>query len=771
MVISVTGCAYFNTFYNAKKLFNEAQSISLDDKGRPKATAIQKYNKSIKKCGIILTDYQKSKWADDALFLLGQSLFYKGNNYIQAIEQFEDLILLYPNSELVPDARLYIARSKFRSHKKKEAYQLLQDFINDPTLKENHPKALMNLANYHLEKNELVEAHNTLNKLISDYPKSDEYEEAFFLQGKTLFIDKKYSQSNEVFRALIKSKISKKIKLDSRYFLILNNLELNQYEEAYDLVKKLLKDEYRTERIADLEIVQARSLVGIGELENAVTIFQNVISNNKRTRIAADASFYLAETYFKVTGDYESAIESYNNVKSSFSNSEFVELSLSRSAVASKIIQFNNPETDIPINTLIEQQFKLAEFYNEVLNRPDSALAIYDRIISNETKLPILIDSLETLKIMRDQQKKNLTTSDIDEIILSDTLTSDTLMLDPFPVDSLDMIKKNELALRELANLDSIMIDTVNVNLNSYLEKNKEDFEIYNAEYIPFARFIKIWLLYNTYEDTLEAVNTYNKLEAISPENEYTIAAEKLLNNEEFEIENPVRKEHDIQYQAAIDILDKDPENSLVRLSEIAENPEHSHYIKANYTLGYYLYFIQSDTVSSKTFFDFILNSDAEEYKTSIRKFYDQNGFKNYERLDKISLLEAEETKPVEEEIIPDSTDTEKSIEEENLLPAQEVSERKHSQSEKEITVLSETIIEIPARFQEIPDVIEAEIFFRPDGRPGQIILEETIRPGSPLQVLISNIIKTWKYNVPSEEAITDKPLKVNVELIKSNKE
>ena len=81
----LSGCVYYNTFFNAKKYFTEAQDIGLKEDGKPTSNAINKYNKAIKKCGVVLSDYKDSKYADDALFLMARSLFYIGRNYTQAI--------------------------------------------------------------------------------------------------------------------------------------------------------------------------------------------------------------------------------------------------------------------------------------------------------------------------------------------------------------------------------------------------------------------------------------------------------------------------------------------------------------------------------------------------------------------------------------------------------------------------------------------------------------------------------------------------------------
>ncbi|HOQ80892.1 MAG TPA: tetratricopeptide repeat protein, partial [Candidatus Cloacimonadota bacterium] len=143
IVLFFTSCAYYNTFYNAKKYFESAQKKPLTNRNKPSANAIEEYNKVIKKCGVILTDYKDSKWADDALFLLAKALYYRGNNELQALEKAEDLIKFYPDSPFVPESHILIARINYTLYKKDEAFKKLQDFLQQAEFKEHHPKALV----------------------------------------------------------------------------------------------------------------------------------------------------------------------------------------------------------------------------------------------------------------------------------------------------------------------------------------------------------------------------------------------------------------------------------------------------------------------------------------------------------------------------------------------------------------------------------------------------------------------------------------------------
>ncbi|HCX72299.1 MAG TPA: hypothetical protein DHM37_01130, partial [Candidatus Cloacimonas sp.] len=142
LIFAIFSCtnfnAYYNTFYNAKKLYKEASEMPRRDDGRANSNAIGKYNQVIKKCGIILTDYKDSKYADDALMLMGKAFYYKGRGYVQAIEKFEELIKFYPESEFYEEAHLYLAKSHYQMNKKTQAIEELKELLQKKEFKEIH---------------------------------------------------------------------------------------------------------------------------------------------------------------------------------------------------------------------------------------------------------------------------------------------------------------------------------------------------------------------------------------------------------------------------------------------------------------------------------------------------------------------------------------------------------------------------------------------------------------------------------------------------------
>ena len=75
LLVAVAGCAKYNTYYNAKKAFDEAEHVRNEairkHEDPPKPTGLQKpnYELSIKKAQKVLDEYPGHDLTDDALFL------------------------------------------------------------------------------------------------------------------------------------------------------------------------------------------------------------------------------------------------------------------------------------------------------------------------------------------------------------------------------------------------------------------------------------------------------------------------------------------------------------------------------------------------------------------------------------------------------------------------------------------------------------------------------------------------------------------------------
>src|SRR4051812_32218526 len=97
-LLCFSGCAYYNTFYLAKRYYKDAhkeqeKSVS----GAISPGAATRYDQVIHQCLKVITEYPKSKWVDDALYLMGASLYGKGD-YAGAIHRLDELETRFPKS-------------------------------------------------------------------------------------------------------------------------------------------------------------------------------------------------------------------------------------------------------------------------------------------------------------------------------------------------------------------------------------------------------------------------------------------------------------------------------------------------------------------------------------------------------------------------------------------------------------------------------------------------------------------------------------------------
>ncbi|MDY6915831.1 MAG: tetratricopeptide repeat protein [Candidatus Cloacimonadota bacterium] len=639
--------AYFNTFYNAKKFFREAQDIPLRN-GRPTSSAITKYNEVIKKCGVILTDYKDSKYADDALLLMGKAFFYKGRGYMQAIEKFQELIKFYPQSEFVPEAHLYIARCNYNMNKKNESFSKLKNMLKVQDFEVIHPEVLLTLAEYYNNEDNEIQTEYYLKRIVDNFPKSVQFEKAYFKLGELYWDNEKYNLSLQTFQDLINSKVSNRTKLDARYYIALNNLELKNYDVALKESEKLLSDETDNSKQAKIELVKARSLANLHQTEEAEQLFLRIIEENKRSEVAAQAYFYLGEIYFDILHDYETAINYYNKVESQNRNSEFVEKAVSKSSVASQIIQYYQPDSSLDIETLVEQQFKLAEFYLQNLEQPDSALVVYDDIINHNRSVQIEIDSLQTkqdsLKNFIEDLKKDIVTESAEVTVLLDSselkniedslstlpdslfyiTTEDTLAFAP---DSIAISKTDSLNIKNVKS-DSLQIQLE--ELEQKIERKKQELDIYNEICIPQASFLKIWIFDKIKQDSTKADSILTFLQTNYPKNKYTKLSQKLLKNENLELEeNPELQE----YERAIQYLEDEPQKTVELLEPIAQDSTHSHHHQALFSLGYIHYFELGDSTAARPYWEQILATENNIWQQHVSNYYDGEKFIRLQRL------------------------------------------------------------------------------------------------------------------------------------------
>ena len=214
----------------------------------------------------------------------------------------------------------------------------------------------------------------------------------------------------------------------------------------------------------------------------------------------------------------------------------------------------------------------------------------------------------------------------IDTLVVSDSL---------FFLDSL----KVSIPVDTLAISESLFINEKEVqleSLKSQVLKTEETLNKYIEEFIPFAKFTKIWVYKNIFQDSVKCWELFAQLQQDNPQNKYTESAFILLNEIEIEIEE--ENLYETEYDLAIKNYETNPSETIEKLILISENPDHEFSEKATYSIGYIYYIILSDSTAAKPYFNTLLeNSSNSIFSIAIRKFYDGT---NYQKVERLSFFE-----------------------------------------------------------------------------------------------------------------------------------
>ena len=107
----IGGCGSVNTFYNAEQAFEEGERLSAGARDSLPENARASFERAAEKSGIILARDPGSRYADDALLLLGKSLA-RLERHEDAVSAFRRFVERFPDADAAAEARLRMARSE-----------------------------------------------------------------------------------------------------------------------------------------------------------------------------------------------------------------------------------------------------------------------------------------------------------------------------------------------------------------------------------------------------------------------------------------------------------------------------------------------------------------------------------------------------------------------------------------------------------------------------------------------------------------------------------
>ena len=564
------GCVYYNTFYNAKKAFNEAEKIREKNKYINGRGGENQYKRAIEKALKVIEDSPNTKYYDDALYVVGVS-YYNTDDFHNANRRLRELLANYPDSPYRKEAELYLAKSKLKLREEEDAMELFENIFNADYSKEFKAEAAMELGQFYYNNTEIAKAQPYFMSVRDSLGGSTEKKQAQTFIADGYFELFRFEDALSAYLQLAGMDLDTKEKYHALFSASESAFNLMKIDDGMDYLNTLLNDEIYYEYSGDIQLQIAKGYEYDGDIESAQDIYLSLAESEDNKKVAAEANYQLGLIEQLDNDNLLAAKEYYDKVVKLYRANESGKDALQRSADIGKLETFartvtiDSTTTQETIDDAAFTQMQLAQLYWFSLDKPDSAIIEMQYVVDS---FPTAFDApgaLIALSQMVQEYKEDTTTADsLLHLLLERYPKSDKV---PEALELLDLkgtdadtgyakvyLEKAETFLVDKENIDSAMY------YYQYIVDNFPESELYLQ-----ARFALLWVTENYQAPGDSSLfYGYNALVDSFPQTEWAIEAQKIVRvaNREKQIEERENDSTGVQDSLVSDNLLADALNS-----------------------------------------------------------------------------------------------------------------------------------------------------------------------------------------------------------------
>lgn len=422
--------AYFNTYYNAKKLFNDA--IEEIQKAQLKTiqtniftpptlpqTARTKFHSVIEKCSKIIQFYPQSSLVDDALLLIGKSYWYL-NEILPANKKFVELLDNFPTGNLRYEAKLGLAKTYYMNGSESKALELSKDLANESLTDGEDDIAVESL---------LLDGQILMNRKY--YAQAiPVYEQAIgitgnkklraigaFLLAQCYEFTQDAANASLTYLKVLDFNPDFALEFQARLFAARMFSLIGDINRALDLLQNLSTELLTPEYKSLTEYERASVYQRQGEHQKALEYFRFVDSAYAHTDVAAKSYFQSGRIYETKLNDLRKAKLFYDKAKSEYTQSEVTALAsdksdvLGRYLVARDELHVNDslmyivlhPESVVHTadSTLHDTTKNVENLQSESVGTTDTTHTSVHHSVTDTVKVPVVSVPLDTLHYRR----------------------------------------------------------------------------------------------------------------------------------------------------------------------------------------------------------------------------------------------------------------------------------------------------------------------------------------------------------------------------------
>jgi TolA-binding protein len=313
----VTGCAKYNTYYNAKRAFDSAEherdEAIKQHKDPPKPTGQQKtnYETAARKAQKILDEYPGHSLTDDALFLQGKA-YYRLESYRMSIRKFELLFQNFPATPYLEEA-LYLQALNYlligAVDRSQDFLDLLANQFPDSDYQAETLKVSGDNA-YTLEK--WRAAADSYQEYLDRFPGDFDRDRIGLKLAECYWELREYDPAATVLQEVSNSTSSNEMAFRARLLRARVHVRIGDYEVSDLLLDELEKEAeiYRSQ--GEVQLTRAEGLVAQDKGEQASPLLENMPAEWETPEVKARAAEILGNLYLE-RGELEEARKKFQD--------------------------------------------------------------------------------------------------------------------------------------------------------------------------------------------------------------------------------------------------------------------------------------------------------------------------------------------------------------------------------------------------------------------------------------------------------------------------
>ena len=325
--------AYYNAYYNAERKLDEGEEqldrpdqpidrtrlLSIFPEGQASRTSRNDaFQEAIDKSADLLRERATSKWADDALFVIGRAYFYKGN-LVGAEQKFRETIELAEargQSRLADEARVWLGRVLGAAERYEEGVASLTDGLAaaEGNRRERARLHLL-LGELYARAGRYAEAAESLGEGVADERDADIAARAYMLLGQVQEEQGAFAEAAEAYAAALDRRPAYELGYAARLSrALVLGLDVGDTEAAIGELRRMRRDDKNFQHRAEVELAYARVLAAAGREDESRERFRDVLYDPALAGqpLRGEAHARLAEYYRDTVRDFVRAAAHYD---------------------------------------------------------------------------------------------------------------------------------------------------------------------------------------------------------------------------------------------------------------------------------------------------------------------------------------------------------------------------------------------------------------------------------------------------------------------------